>query len=96
MKKLDIKSKFGLFGIFEGRAQGRRINIGAVLPDRITLFRVPIMNSCDNIETLKKQISKTLRHEIAHHFGSDELGAINASKKFSQNINLQLKKEALF
>ena len=74
-------NKYSLLGIYEGHVQSRRLNIGAVLPDRITLFRVPIMQSCSNMEELRRQIEDTLKHEIAHHFGSDEKGARKAGKK---------------
>lgn len=80
MKKLNIKNNYALFGLFEGFAQAKRLNFGVVPPDKITLFRVPIMQSCDDINSLKKEIFKTLKHEIAHHFGSDELGARKASR----------------
>ena len=80
-KELNVKSKYGLLGLFEGFGQAKRLNFGAVLPDRITLFRIPIMQSCSNREELKKEILQTLKHEIAHHFGSDEKGARSVAKK---------------
>jgi len=69
-----------LLGLFEGYGQSKKINYGVVLPDRITLFRRPIMQLCSTEEEIKDQIMRTLRHEIAHHFGSDEKGATSASK----------------
>ncbi len=81
-QKLNIKSKYGLLGLFEGFGQAKRLNFGPVLPDRITLFRVPIMQSCSDREELQKEILKTLKHEIAHHFGSDEKGARKVSRAF--------------
>jgi predicted Zn-dependent protease with MMP-like domain len=80
MKRTKIKSKYGLLGLYEGHIQSRRINIGPVLPDRITIFRVPIMKSCDTINECRDRIINTVRHEIAHHFGSDEYGARQAAK----------------
>lgn len=81
LKKVGVKSEYGLLGLFEGLGQAKKVNFGVVLPDRITLFRVPIMQSCSDISSLKLQISKTLKHEIAHHMGSDEKGAKSASVK---------------
>jgi predicted Zn-dependent protease with MMP-like domain len=80
MKRTKIKSKYGLLGLYEGHIQSRRINIGPVLPDRITIFRVPIMKSCDTNDECRDRIINTVRHEIAHHFGSDEKGARQAAK----------------
>ncbi|MEA3398671.1 MAG: metallopeptidase family protein [Patescibacteria group bacterium] len=70
-----------LFGLFEGYAQAQRINFGPVLPDRITIFRGPICQYAKSKAEIKKQVISTVKHEIAHHFGSDEAGAQKASKK---------------
>ena len=78
--KLEKNNKFSLLGIYEGYVQSRRTNVGAVLPDKITLFRVPIINSCSSLKQCKKIIGNTLKHEIAHHFGSDEKGARKVEK----------------
>jgi predicted Zn-dependent protease with MMP-like domain len=47
-----------------------------VLPDRISLFREPIMHVAQRQpggrEGLRAQIRITLLHEIGHHFGLDE------------------------
>lgn len=74
-------NKYSLLGIYEGYTQSSRSNIGVVTPDRITLFRVPIMQSCSNLNELRKRIENTLKHEIAHHFGSDEVGANKAGRR---------------
>ncbi|MCK4540508.1 metallopeptidase family protein [Candidatus Parcubacteria bacterium] len=78
--KLEKDNKFSLLGIYEGYTQSRRTDVGAVLPDKITLFRVPIINACSSLKECRKIIVKTLKHEIAHHFGSDEIGARKAEK----------------
>ncbi|OGF25819.1 hypothetical protein A2303_07555 [Candidatus Falkowbacteria bacterium RIFOXYB2_FULL_47_14] len=80
-KSLRIRDKYGLLGLFEGYHQSSRQNFGPVLPDRITLFRVPIMQSCSTPDECRAQITDTLKHEIAHHFGSDEKGARKAGKR---------------
>ena len=78
--KLEKDNEFSLLGIYEGYVQSRRTNVGAVLPDKITLFRVPIINACSSFMACKKIIANTLKHEIAHHFGSDEVGARKVEK----------------
>ncbi len=81
IKKVKLKPGVLLFGLFEGVGQSRRINYGPILPDRITLFRKAILSRCQTEEEVKNQITSTLKHEIAHHFGSDEVGARKASGK---------------
>ena len=69
------KRNFHLLGLYEGYHQSKRLNTGPVLPDRITLFQKPIESFCKSESELRQMISKTVNHEIAHHFGSDEKGA---------------------
>ena len=40
--------------------------------DRITLFRVPLMESCRTMEELREEIRITLLHELGHYFGFEE------------------------
>ncbi len=81
MRKTKTRSKWNLLGLFEGYAQAKRLNFGPVLPDKITIFRRPILRACRNQLECKKQITSTLKHEIAHHFGSGEEGARKAGRK---------------
>ena len=80
LSKLDKKRGIVLLGLFEGYSQAQRMNFGPVLPDRITLFRIAICDTCNSEEEIRRQILSTLKHEIAHHFGSDEKGAKNAQR----------------
>ena len=61
-----------LFGLYEGiplPVRGAGYNL--VLPDKITLFKLPIEASVATLEELRAQVRETLWHEIAHHFGLD-------------------------
>jgi len=70
-----------LLGLYEGYHQSKRLDVGPVFPDRITLFKKPMESICKTEEELKNQVLKTVRHEIAHHFGSDEQGAQKAGSR---------------
>lgn len=63
-----------LLGLYEGIPQNKRgrYGVGGALPDKITLFRVPILSIVRTQEELVKQIKDTLYHEIGHHFGMSE------------------------
>ncbi len=67
-----IRSPYGLLGLYEGVPQPDRGQYGMVLPDRITLFRHPILATCSSKEAVEEQVRVTLLHEIAHHLGWDE------------------------
>lgn len=59
-----------LLGLYQGVPQTKR-NTWAmpVLPDRITIYRRPILAICRTREQVVRQVRKTVVHEIAHHFG---------------------------
>jgi predicted Zn-dependent protease with MMP-like domain len=78
MRENRIRDRYGLLGLFEGYGQASRLDYGAVLPDRITIFRRPIMDSCENERECADRIARVVRHEIAHHFGLGEKGARRA------------------
>ena len=62
-----------LLGLYEGVPQTRRTQgYGMVLPDRILIFRKPIQEMCRSEAEVESEIGKVVRHEIAHHFGTDE------------------------
>lgn len=42
------------------------------LPDRIVLFREPLLDIVDDLEGLREEIHVTLVHEIAHYYGIDD------------------------
>ncbi len=63
----------GLLGRYEGYAlTDRGWDYGGVLPDRITIYRNPILSICDTEEDVVAEVSVTVIHEIAHHFGIDD------------------------
>lgn len=80
LAKVKLKRGDLLFGLFEGFAQGRKLNFGPVLPDRITIFSRAILSQVTDLAEAKNKIISTVKHEIAHHFGSDEAGAAKAGR----------------
>ena len=63
-----------LLGLYEGIPLTERdSHYGLVLPDKISIFQKPIEAICRTDAEIIDQVEKTVRHEIAHHFGlSDE------------------------
>lgn len=69
--KLSQRSQ--LLGLYEGVPQTRRgRGYGLVLPDKISIFQKPIEKQCRSEEEIEAKIGEVVRHEIAHHFGTDE------------------------
>jgi predicted Zn-dependent protease with MMP-like domain len=62
-----------LLGEYEGIALTERDRYGfGELPDRIVLFREPLLAICDSEDELRDEIHVTLVHEIAHFYGIDD------------------------
>jgi predicted Zn-dependent protease with MMP-like domain len=62
-----------LLGLYDGVALTERGQYGfGELPDRIILYREPLLDVSEDLEELKDQIHVTLVHEIAHFYGIDD------------------------
>ena len=61
-----------LLGVYEGVSLTERTADHTGLPDRITVFRNPLLEMCDTPEELVREVRITVVHEIAHHFGIDD------------------------
>lgn len=72
-----------LLGLYEGIPKTRRgsYGVGGAVPDKITLFKYPILSIAHSPEHLIKLIRDTLYHEIGHHFGMSEEDIRKASKR---------------
>jgi predicted Zn-dependent protease with MMP-like domain len=70
----DIPDRETLLGLYHGVPQTRRgSGYAGVLPDLITIYRLPIEARARTEEQLAHDVRRTVWHEIAHHFGiSDE------------------------
>jgi len=61
-----------LFGLYEGTPLPERGDWAGELPDRIRIFRLPLVESFPDPAELEKEIRITVLHELAHYFGLDE------------------------
>ncbi|HIW64053.1 MAG TPA: metallopeptidase family protein [Candidatus Stackebrandtia excrementipullorum] len=62
-----------LLGLYEGYALTERgWEYGGVLPDKITIFRLPTLRICNTEDEVVEEVAITVVHEIAHHFGIDD------------------------
>jgi len=60
-----------LFGLYEGVPLPARGGHQPLLPDKITIFKHPLMLVSQDLGDLKKRVRHTLWHEMAHYFGLD-------------------------
>jgi predicted Zn-dependent protease with MMP-like domain len=53
-----------LFGLFEGG--------GEYMPNKITIYRVPLEETFEDPDELEREIQVTVLHELGHYFGLEE------------------------
>ncbi len=81
-RELGLRKNNVLFGLYEGVPLTERgANYGSVLPDKITIFKVPIEQYARTDEEIREMVANTVWHEIAHHFGYSEEGIKNLEKR---------------
>lgn len=63
-----------LLGVYDGVPLTERTPMwsGGFLPDRITIFRNPILAICETDEDVVEEVLVTVVHEVAHYFGIDD------------------------
>jgi predicted Zn-dependent protease with MMP-like domain len=73
LNEMELCSPFELLGLYQGVPYDRRgFYYGNVLPDKITLFQIPIETICETKEEVKKKVREVVIHEVGHYFGLDE------------------------
>lgn len=61
-----------LLGLYEGIPLTERDHYSGALPDRISLYRLPLCLMAEDFEDLVHEIGVTIVHEFGHHMGIDE------------------------
>jgi predicted Zn-dependent protease with MMP-like domain len=69
--KLNLYPNETLYGLYEGVPLPRRGGTLKLLPDKITIFKNPIIATNPSLEAVKLQVGKTIWHEVAHYYGLD-------------------------
>lgn len=71
-KRLGLRKCDALFGLYEGVPLTKRGGaVHSIVPDVITIFMKPMVEIFTDNEALKKQVFKTVWHEVAHYYGLD-------------------------
>ena len=63
----------GLLGLYQGvPLTSRTTTYAGMLPDRITIYRLPICRRCATFDQVVDLVRTVVVHEVAHHFGIDD------------------------
>jgi predicted Zn-dependent protease with MMP-like domain len=61
-----------LLGLYHGVPLPERGDMAGALPDTISIYRIPLVESFPDPEELREEIRITVLHELGHYFGLDE------------------------
>lgn len=61
-----------LLGLYEGVPLTDRWDYAGALPDKISIYRLPLCEMCADADELVYEIQVTVIHELAHHMGIEE------------------------
>lgn len=67
--ELQLRHDQTLLGLYQGVPLSQRQGRETALPDRITLFKYPLLMQAHDEASLYEAIRHTLWHEIAHYYG---------------------------
>lgn len=59
-------------GLYEGLAQTDGDFGPFAEPNKVFIFREPLLEMCDSVEELAEEVRITVIHEVAHHFGIED------------------------
>ena len=70
LRAAEVPEGYTLFGLYTGVPLTERTSgYNMVLPDRITIYRGPLLAAFSEVDELKGEIRATVIHEFAHFFG---------------------------
>ncbi len=73
LTEIGLRSPSDLLGLYQGVPLDRRgFYYGNVLPDKITLYQIPIESICKTKEEIKEKVREVVIHEVGHYFGLDD------------------------
>ncbi len=68
----DLGPDDTLYGLYEGVPRTEWGSDGVAIPNRITLFRLPLEEDFPDPYDLADEVRITILHELAHHLGIDD------------------------
>jgi predicted Zn-dependent protease with MMP-like domain len=73
MRQAGVSHPSQLLGFYHGVPLTERgHNYYLVLPDKISIYRRPILMHARTPARVRQTVQRVVRHEIAHHFGMDD------------------------
>ena len=68
----DDPDRDELFGLYQGTPLTDRDSSYSALPDRVLIYRGPILRACSTRREVIREVRETVQHELGHYFGMEE------------------------
>lgn len=72
LEALGMEPDEELFGLYQGVPLDQRDSFYTALPDRVLIYRGPILRACQSRREVIREVRDTVVHELGHHFGLEE------------------------
>jgi len=84
LEEMEITPPDSLLGLYQGTPlPERRWDHGNTLPDKISLYQLPIEDECEGDEDeIVIAIGETLIHELGHYFGMSEEEIMEVEERY--------------
>jgi predicted Zn-dependent protease with MMP-like domain len=83
LRQVEVEPPDTIYGLYEGiPLPERQWAHGNVLPDKISIFRVPILEDSLDEDDIVVGIGETLIHEVGHYFGLSEEEIMDIEEKY--------------
>ena len=73
LEEMEVEPGDSLFGLYQGTPLTERgWGYGNTLPDRISIYQLPIEDACEDDDEIRDCVAETVIHEFGHYFGLSE------------------------
>ena len=73
LEEMEVEPGDTFFGLYQGTPLPERgWTYGNTLPDRISIYQLPIEEACEDDEEIRDCVAETVIHEFGHYFGMSE------------------------
>jgi len=89
LAEMEIEPPDSLFGLYQGTPLPERSWAhGNTLPDRISMYRRPIEEACEDEDEILECVAETVIHEFGHYFGMSEEEIEDIEEKYWRGESL--------
>lgn len=89
LAEMEIPPEDTLFGLYQGTPLPERgWSYGNALPDRISIYREPIVEACADDDEVRDCVAETVIHEFGHYFGMSEEEIEEVEEKYWRGESL--------